>query len=514
MQEPQQNQSTELPANVVWMAQPGSQALFLACPIYEVLYHGTRGPGKTDALLMDFLQDVGKGYGEAWRGVLFRRTFPELADVIERSKKWFPMIVPGAKYNETSHTWRFPDGETFLFRFAEKTGENGDYQKYHGWQIPWLGFEELCTWATLELYLKLQSCCRSTHSEVAKRARVRATANPLGPGHNAVKKRFKLGGKNNTRIIEDDGMKRCAIFGSLQENKIMLRTDPHYRSKLISACKGNPLYIKAWIYGSWDVTAGGMFDDIWDPEVHVVESFEVPAGWRIDHTFDWGSSKPFSLGVWAQSDGSDYVDDAGRVHATVRGDLFRIGEWYGCDPEEPNVGLKLLSPQIAAGVIEMELDMEVYHRALPGPADPSIFTETDGKSIATGMSQMVRVRGTQHKGPTFTRADNSRVAGWTQVRTMLGNAKPGAENMREQPGLFVTRNCLKFQELFPVTQRDPDNPEDVNTETEDHLQDEVRYRCKAAVLGAVSNGRVAGPAGDAPGARLLQRRNTGRVAWR
>jgi hypothetical protein len=37
---------------VVWAAQPGSQAAFLDCPTTEVLYEGTRGPGKTDALLM------------------------------------------------------------------------------------------------------------------------------------------------------------------------------------------------------------------------------------------------------------------------------------------------------------------------------------------------------------------------------------------------------------------------------------------------------------------------------
>ena len=47
---------------VAWAPQPGSQESFLSCPVYEVLYEGTRGPGKTDALLMDFLQHVGQGY--------------------------------------------------------------------------------------------------------------------------------------------------------------------------------------------------------------------------------------------------------------------------------------------------------------------------------------------------------------------------------------------------------------------------------------------------------------------
>jgi hypothetical protein len=506
--------STEtIPSNVVWMAQPGSQALFLACPYYEVLYHGTRGPGKTDAGLMDFAKDVGQGYGAAWHGIVFRKTYKDLKDVIERSHEYFLNLFPGAKYNDNDHQWKFPDGEYLLFRYLDKPK---DYNNYHGWQIPWMLFEELCSWHTSELYLKMQSCSRSKHPDVAPRVRVRATANPLGPGHEWVKKRFQLGGSNHTRIIDDNGLTRAAIFGFLAENRILLKSDPGYPQKIINSCKGNPIYLKAWIGGSWDVTAGGMFDDLWDPEVHVVDRFDVPASWRIDRSFDWGSSHPFSVGWWAESDGSDYVDHAGRVHATVRGDLFRIAEWYGCQPDESNVGLKLLSHQIAEGVIERELAMGIHDRCIPGPADPSIFTEEDGRSYATAMSQLVRIRGTQYKGPTFTRADNSRVTGWERVRALLGNAKPGAEGMREHAGLFVTRNCLKFQELFPGTQRDQVDIDDVDSETEDHLQDEVRYRCKSASEGTVSSGRVAGPSGDAqtPHSALLHRRNTGRVAWR
>jgi hypothetical protein len=383
--------------------------------------------------------------------------------------------------------------------------------------VGWLAFEELCTWATLELYLKLQSIVRSSHPEVAKIARVRATANPLGPGHGVVKRRFELGGSNHTRIILDpeSGLKRCAIFGHLSENKILLAADPLYEKRLIASCKGNPNYLKAWLQGSWDVTAGGMFDDIWDGDLHVVEPFDVPPGWRIDHSFDWGSKSPFSYGVWAESDGSDYRDIHGDWHATVRGDLFRIAEWYGCQPDEPNKGLDLLSPQIAAGCIDLQLRLGIYGRVTQGPADPSIFTETDGKSLARAMAQVVRVDGKQYPGPAFFKADNSRVPGWGRVRDMLGNAKPGAEGMREFPGLFVVgKRCPDFLRLFPETQRDRTNIEDVDSDTEDHIQDEVRYRCKAASFNAVpSTGRVAGPAGDAERSRFASR-NTGRVTWR
>ena len=44
-----------------WAAQEGSQKAFLSCPVFECLLHGNRGGGKTDTLLMDFAQHVGKG---------------------------------------------------------------------------------------------------------------------------------------------------------------------------------------------------------------------------------------------------------------------------------------------------------------------------------------------------------------------------------------------------------------------------------------------------------------------
>ena len=75
--------------NIIWKPLPGSQTRFLTCPVFEALLEGTRGGGKTDALLMSFAQYCGRGFGEHWRGVLFRLTYPQLADVVAKSKRWF-----------------------------------------------------------------------------------------------------------------------------------------------------------------------------------------------------------------------------------------------------------------------------------------------------------------------------------------------------------------------------------------------------------------------------------------
>jgi len=74
----------------VWAPQKGGQAAFLEARLFEVLLEGPRGGGKTDALLMDFGQHVGQGYGAEWRGILFRQTYKQLLDVVGKAKKWFP----------------------------------------------------------------------------------------------------------------------------------------------------------------------------------------------------------------------------------------------------------------------------------------------------------------------------------------------------------------------------------------------------------------------------------------
>ena len=221
----------------IWAPQPGSQMAFLTCPVFEVLYAGTRGPGKTDALLMDFLQHVGQGYGADWRGILFRRTFPELKDVIDKSEKWFPQIFPQAKYNKSEHMWTFPDGEKLIFAFLEK---DADYWKYHGHQYPWLAFEELTNWPDDKLFKKMFSTCRSTRKGMPRK--VRATCNPHGVGHNWVKKRYglptppgefftdlivtKAKFKDADGVEREQSLERIAIHGTVHENKILLTNDP------------------------------------------------------------------------------------------------------------------------------------------------------------------------------------------------------------------------------------------------------------------------------------------------
>ena len=269
----------------IWEPQPGSQALFLSCPIFEVLYEGTRGPGKTDALLMDFLQHVGTGLGSDWRGVMFRRSHPELADVIAKATKWFKRIFPKAEYNKVEKTWTFPAGEQLLLRHIKTVD---DYWSYHGHAYPWIAWEELTNWPDDGPYRKMMSCSRSSNPSVPRK--YRATCNPYGVGHNWVKRRFRLPACRGVVIrdaVDTEGQPeppRVAVHGNIFENRILLDADPDYVSRLRASAR-NSSEMRAWIYGDWDIVAGGMFDDVWQPRRHTVEPFRIPASWRSEeHT--------------------------------------------------------------------------------------------------------------------------------------------------------------------------------------------------------------------------------------
>lgn len=474
---------------VIWTPQPPSQTAFLECPVFEVLLAGNRGGGKTDALLMDFAQHVGekrfpedkRGYGREWRGILFRQSFPELADVITKTKKWFPQVFPQATFNESKVTWEWPTGETLRLSYMET---EDDYWHYHGHAYPWIGFEELTTWADDRCYRIMFACSRSTRLGMPRK--YRSTTNSYGPGHNWVRSRFKLPiapGRVTGDIITEETSKgtlrRVAIRAMLSDNKALLAAEPNYLEKVLAAAS-NPAQAKAWSEDDWNIVAGGMFDDVWSPVHHIVPDIPfgmIPSSWKMNRSYDHGQSRPFSVGWWAESSGEpiELTRPSGQKVriGTVRGDVIRIAEWYGCKDDRPNEGLRLLSTEIADGIRERQINWGIDRRVRRGPADTNIFDDYEpGKSVAGDMAR---------RGVRWSRADKrpgSRKHGWAQIREFLKAAVPGVQGIREHPGLFICERCEAFIRTVPTLPRDKKDPDDVDTKAEDHVADEVRYRLR------------------------------------
>lgn len=495
--------------HIVWKPLPGSQTLAMSCPAHIILYHGSRGPGKTDAQLMRFRRWVGQGFGRHWRGVIFDREYKNLDDLVAKSMRWFPEFKDGCRFlsSKSDYKWVWKTGEELMFRAVKR---DNDYWSYHGQEFPFIGWNELTKYPTDSLFEMMMSCNRSSYRpedfpiiEESTGAisytpeiplETFATCNPYGAGHNWVKKRFiNASGMGRihktvtnvfnpkTKEKEEFVTTQCHIFGSFKEN---IYLSPKYIAELTNMKDKNKR--KAWLGGSWDVVAGGMFDDVWEQDTHIVRPFPLPPTWRLDRAFDWGSSKPFSVGWYMTSDGSDYYDARGNVHSSVRGDVFRIKEWYG-STGKANQGLQLLASKIAEGIIERELAWGLYGRVNPGPADGSIYDVENGNSIAVDMRKPVRVNNRVYPGVEWGRADKSagsRIHGWEKLRTFMENAKRPETGVREHPGFFVFDTCKDCIDLLPVLPRDELNTDDVDTEAEDHIGDEVRYRILNAGVGA------------------------------
>jgi hypothetical protein len=177
---------------------------------------------------------------------------------------------------------------------------------------------------------------------------------------------------------------------------------------------------------------------------------------------DWGSAKPFSVGWWAVVGDDHFID--GRL--LPRGAIVRYREWYGSNGQ-PNVGLKLTAEQVAEGIRDREGKDAITY----GVLDPAAFAVDGGPSIAERMAA-----GTNGQ-VWFRRADNRRVAqrgalgGWDQMRRRLQGDGDG------RPMLYVFSTCNDFIRTVPALQHDPDRPEDVDTDGEDHAGDEGRYAC-------------------------------------
>jgi len=487
--------------HVIWEPIPGSsQELAIDTRCQHTLYHGTRGPGKTITQLMRYRRRVGLGYGTYWRGVIFDCEFKNLSDLVAQSKRFFLQFDDGAKFHESASDfkWVWPTGEELLFRHVKKLS---DYDGFHGHEYPFIGWNELTKHPTGELYDKMMSTNRSSflpekHTPKGREGKygtpdqkplpeipleVFSTTNPSGAGHNWVKRRFIDVAKNgevvktevevfNPRTQRDQIIikKQVAIFGSYRENIYLA---PEYIAELDQLTDADYNLKRAWLYGDWDVTAGGALDDLWDSSVHIVPNFKVPPGWYIDRAFDWGSTHPFSVGWWAETNGEEVTLPNGDKFSPPRGSLVKIAEWYGTKEIGTNKGLRMSAGDIACGIKEREktwMQNNTFHsQPRPGPADNQIsnIREIDVDTIEKKMSdEGIR---------------------WTQSNKSPGSRKHGLELMRERllaatrgegAGLYFMQACSASLDTLPSLPRGEKDPDDVDTNAEDHCYDEARYR--------------------------------------
>jgi len=416
--------------------------LLTARAIPEVLFGGARGGGKTAALLGDFLQDVDR-YKEHWSGVLFRRTYPELEEVIRQSHKFYPQT--GAIFKAGTKTWHWPNGARLKLRALER---KQDASKYQGHEYAFIGWDEITNWPTADAYQEIIACLRSSGAQML--ARIRASGNPGGAGHQWVKDRWGIGEhKKGYRLIRDEetGLHKCYIPSRTTDNPSLILNSPNYVRQLKAV--GSKELVRAWLKGDWDIVLGAYFDE-WSESIHVIDDidiFDLPRGWKIYRAYDHGSYHPFCV-LWHTYAGQG-------MKGVKPGTLLFLREWWGGDAS--GKGLKLSVADIAEGIREREAGFG--RKVDAGPADNQIFEEDGGMPLSEIMAA---------RGVYWTRSDKRRITGWNQVRYRL------------QANLIkFCKSCTYTRLTMPALQHDDVKQEDVDTTGNDHAADVVRYACMA-----------------------------------
>lgn len=421
-----------------WQPQVGPQLDAINakwCP--QLFYGGARGGGKSDFMLGDYLQDV-ETYGRHWQGIIFRRSYKQLEELIRRSQELY--TPTGARWLEGKSRWEWPNGAKFRFRFLDS---DNDAQNYQGHQYAWIGWEELGNFPSSEPYKLLLACNRWAEADVPTK-RIRASGNPGGPGQGWIKEYFIDHAPLGYLPRYDETTKQEILFipAKVTDNKILLERDPGYIDRLRGV--GSPALVKAWLDGDFSAVVGSYFPEF--GEQHIIEPFEIPKHWSRLRAYDHGSARPFSCLWLAVSDGS--------IPRYPTGAVIVYREWYGASA--PNKGLKMHVAEIADGIRWRDGHEKITYSI----ADPACFAENGGPSIAEEFSK---------HGVLFKPGDNKRIPGWTQIRNRLIG-----QDGKPMVYLFGA-SCRDLIRTFPVQQHDERHPEDMDTEGEDHSLDALRY---------------------------------------
>jgi Terminase large subunit, T4likevirus-type, N-terminal len=475
----------------VWEPNPGPQSWLISCPVFETLFGGARGGGKSDGVLGEWANHANE-YGQDAIGLCVRRERTQLVELVERSKiLYYPL---GAKFNEQDKLWRFPDGARLRFAYLES---DNDAQAYQGHSYTRVYIEEMGTFPNPEPIFKLMATLRSG---AGVPCRFIATANPGGPGHSWIKSRYidpaPLGMKVlpteyklNDEIIHTE---RIFIPSKITDNPYTNTTA--YKANLLLS--GNAELVKAWLHGDWNVMLGAYFPEF-DTRRHVIKEFKIPRHWTRFMSMDWGTATPFSIGWWAvvpdEFDAGLEVSpnqwqyfqgqsETTGIEQLPKNAIIRYREWYGSrgaanksisTTENMNVGLKMTAEEVAEGIMLRESNEPRNEYNKPRisyrVADPRIFAWDSGPSIAERMSSPPYNIG-------FQRADNKRTArsgamgGWDMLRARL-------KGDGITPMIFFMDCCTEIIRTLPILQHHELNLEDVDTDSEDHAPDETRYAC-------------------------------------
>ncbi len=472
------------------------QALLHASTAYELLYGGSAGGGKSEGCVLDTMLFCLRH--PRVQAAIARRTKKELTQsIVLRLLAHLPKHL--AVYNSQDGCVKFNNGSLIWLIYCDR---EHDVFKYQSAQFQLLSIDEASHY-TDSMRIYLRSRVRSTVASV--RPRVRYYSNPGNVGHAWLKDNFIDPSPELTggRLIKDYQIwtpsrtaeslayenlmasawgvtqqvrprSRQFIPARLWDNLPLLQANPEYLLELLDQGTDN---MRMLLLGDWDVWAGQMFGEfrkLRTVTADMIVSTNYPMGgsvpWHVIPTSTW--QVPRGARVFGSVDYGYQAPWAFYLHATgLEHHIVTFHEDYRTRMRDEQQAQRI-KEVIARGV-------ENYERRRPGGfqkpeylvCDPSMWNSRSEMGLAKSIAEVYQdilgpigvhlVKGASSPG--------SRIAGVQRMKNALAEAPDGF------PWWQMTENCPVLAKQIPTLPRDENNPEDVDTDAEDHAYDSCRY---------------------------------------
>ena len=422
-----------------WTVQPGPQTFALQIPkdINEIFYGGARGGGKTDTGIVWIAEPVDN---PLYRGLVIRKNANDLSDWVDRAQRMYSGLGVHVAYRPWELT--FPSGARILTGHLK---DDQSYTKYQGQEYQRQLLEEITQIPDEKRYLQLKASNRSTIPGLPAQSFL--TGNPGGIGHSWVKNRFIEIGPHYSVYTDRFGLRRIYIPATIEDNPMLMQNDPDYVKQMDALKDTDPDLWKAWRLGDWSIIAGQAFRE-WDSRFHVNDTFEFKlSDCKKFVCFDWGYSSP-GCALWVAITPEN-------KYGIVRIYVYRELYLTQTEPREWARQFKML--QKLDGVRDLWLP-------------PDCFNKEMGESIGEIFSREGTMNVLQATTPAGSRHMRKAL-----LHSVLADADDG------RPIIQINSQCKNLIRTLPELINDENDPEDIDTDGDDHAYDALTVGLKMVV---------------------------------
>lgn len=386
----------------------------------RILYGGAAGGGKS-RFLRWLAYQLCLRY-QNFNVLLLRRTWPELEEThireaIREDKLIQAKCTPSNRMVEFPHT-----GSILKFGHCQ---DDKDMTDYLSREYDLILFDELVTF-TEEQYLLISSRARTTRSDWAPM--VVAGSNPGGPGSAWVQDLFIHKTRDKKKFPNYDPKQHHFIKALLDDN-------PYVAEGYVDFLMDLPYELReAYRWGNWSIFPGQFFKEF-RTDKHVGHIYVPPEIPRIGG-MDWGYLRP-GVFLWAVplDDGRLYIEKEYVYQETIASEVAK-------------------SVAILTKIWGWTLQESVGDPAM------AIRQGDSGEDIFETLSK---------NGLYVKPGKHERINGWQRLRHWLRPLPNGL------PALVISPDCGYLIRTLPQLMQDKTKLEDIDTKSEDHAADALRY---------------------------------------